>query len=76
MSGRCFVRVAVVGVGRSAIYGGGSCQMSVRHRWAGRGECEEGRDGVGVVGFRGEVVGVGRWMRSGAQQQKMLEGMC
>ena len=59
MSGRRFVRAAAAGVGRSAMYGGGGGQISVRRRWDGRGGCEGGGDEVGIAICRGEVVGVG-----------------
>ena len=60
MSGRCFVRAAAAGVGRSAMYGEGSCQMSVRRRWDERVGGEGTGDEVGVVICRGEAVGAGR----------------
>ena len=42
VSGRCFVHAAAAGMGRSAMYGGGSCQMSARRRWDERVGCEGG----------------------------------
>ena len=33
VSACCLVRAAAGGMGRSAMYGGGSCQMSVRRLW-------------------------------------------
>ena len=63
MSGRCVVRAAV-GVGRSEMYGCGSCQMSVRRRWDERVGCEGGGD---------KWIRVRTFLRSGVQQQEIVD---
>ena len=71
MSGRCLVRATAAGVGRSAMYGGGSCQMSVRRRW----EERVGGEGTGGWGCQlsWRCSGCRTLLRSGVQQQEVMD---
>ena len=69
VSGCCIVRAAATGVRRSAMYGGGSCQMSVRRRWDERGGDEGSGDEVGVA----RDAGWGTLLRGGVKPQEVLE---
>ena len=60
VSACCFARAATAGTGRSAMYGGGICQMSVRRRWDERVGCEVIADEGECAVSCGEVVGVAR----------------
>ena len=74
VSGHCFVRAAAAaGVGRSAMYGGGSCQMSVRRRWDERVGGEGGGDEVGIIILSWRGSGCRTLLRSGVQQQEVME---
>ena len=57
------------------MYGGGSCQMSVRRRWDERGGCRGGGDEVGIGRCLGEMVGVGRFCAVACNSRKCLERM-
>ena len=54
------------------MYGGGSCQMSVRRRWDERVGCEVSVDEGGLPFFAGGG-GCSTLLRCGIQQQEVLE---